>query len=112
MSSAAAALRALEGARDDYGAGAGERKLALLAVLARAPLRTAGEVRRLHEALCFLRAYPDDARVLAAVERMLARFDRRADLRAHRGTLAHSGIAGTTTWYPFFWPTARWLAAR
>ena len=110
--SAGAALRALERARDDYGAGAGERKLALLAVLARAPLRTAGEVRRLHEALCFLRAYPDDARVLAAVERMLDRFDRRADLRAHRGMLAHSGIAGTTTWYPFFWPTARWLAAR
>jgi hypothetical protein len=50
--------------------------------------------------------------VLDAVERMLARFDRRADLRAHRGRLAHSGIAGTTTWYPFFWPTARWLAAR
>jgi hypothetical protein len=112
LSSAAAALRALEGARDDYGAGAGERKLSLLAVLADARLRSAGEVRRLHEALCFLRAYPDDASLLAAVERMLAHFDRRADLRGHREALAHSGIAGTTTWYPFFWPTARWLAGR
>ncbi len=112
MSAASAALRRLERARHDYGAGAGDRKRALLAALGRRSLETAGEVRRLHEALCFLRAYPDDARVLAAVERMLARFDRRADLRAQRQALAHSGIAGTTTWYPFFWPTARWLAAR
>jgi len=107
-----AALRALERGRDAYGGGAAQRKLAQLAVLAAARLRTAGEVRRLHEALCFLRAYPDDARVLAAVERMLAGFDRRADLHAHREALAHSGIAGTTTGYPFFWPTARWLAGR
>ena len=110
--SAASALRALQRARSDYGAGAAARKRAMLAVLENAPLRTAGEVRRLHETLAFLRAYPDDAGVLAAVERMLARFDRRADLRAHRAALGGSGIAGTTTWYPFFWPTARWLAAR
>lgn len=112
MIAASAALRRLEQERGHYGGGAGGRKLALLAALAGASLRTAGEVRRLHEALCFLRAYPDDARVLAAVGRMLARFDRRADLRAQRQALAHSGIAGTTAWYPFFWPTARWLAQR
>jgi hypothetical protein len=112
LSSAAAALRALERTRDDYGAGSGGRKRALLAVLANGRLRSAGEVRRLHEALCFLRAYPDDAPVLQVVEQMLAGFDRRADLRAHREALAHGGIAGTTTWYPFFWPTARWLAGR
>ena len=108
----AAALRALERCCDGYGPGATARKLALLAALATARLRTADQVRRLHETLCFLRAYPDDARVLAAVERMLAGFDRRADLRAHCEALAASGIAGTTSWYPFFWPTARWLAAR
>jgi len=108
----AAALGALERCRDDYGPGAAGRKLVQLALLATARLCNADQVRRLHETLCFLRAYPDDARVLAAVEHMLARFDRRADLRAQRDALAHSGIAGTTTWYPFFWPTARWLAAR
>ena len=43
---------------------------------------------------------------------MLARFDRRADLRAHRDALAYSGIAGTTIWFPFFYPTALWLAQR
>ncbi len=108
----ATALRALERARDDYGAGAAGRKRSLLAVLAATRLRTAAEVRRLHKALCFLRAHPDDSRVLADVERMLEGFDRRADLRARRDALASSGIAGTTLWYPFFWPTARWLAGR
>jgi hypothetical protein len=108
----AAALGALERCRDSYGDGAASRKLALLAVLARAPLRTAGEVRRLHEALCLLRAYPDRADVLRTVEQMLDRFDRRADLRRHREALAHGGIAGTTSWFPYFWPTARWLAQR
>ena len=37
---------------------------------------------------------------------------RRADLCAHRDALAYSGIAGTTLWFPFFYPTALWLAQR
>ena len=81
-------------------------------MLARVRLRTSDQVRRLHEVLCFLRAYPDDARVLEAVERLLRGFYRRADLRAHRDALASSGIAGTAISYPSFWPTARWLTAR
>jgi hypothetical protein len=107
---AARALAALERCKDSFGGRHTARKLRLLRRLARARLRSARQVERLHEALCFLRAYADDASVLAQVEAMLARFDRRADLRAHRAALAHSGIAGTDTGYPFFWPTALWLA--
>jgi hypothetical protein len=108
----AAALRALERCRDDRGGAAAQRKRELIALLAAARLRSAEQVRRLHEVLCFLRAYPDDRRVLAAVERLLAGFERRTDLRDCRDALAHSGIAGTTGWFPFYWPSARWLAAR
>jgi hypothetical protein len=43
---------------------------------------------------------------------MLARFARRADLKAQRDALADTGIAGTAIRYCFFWPTARWLAQR
>jgi len=107
-----AALTALERLRDTYESGRVEAKLALLGTLARASLRSAREVERLHEALCFLRAYPDDARVLAAVERMLARFDRRGDLRRHRDALADTGIAGTGIRYCFFWPALAWLVRR
>jgi hypothetical protein len=106
------ALRALERLRTEFGGDAAARKLASLAALARARLGSADAVRRLHEALCFVRAYPDDARVLAAVERMLAGFARRPDLRRHADALADSGIAGTTLRYPFFFATAAWLARR
>ncbi len=105
-------LRTLERSKDRYGAGSAEAKLALLRRLERAEVRSARAVRRLHEVLCFLRAYPDDARVLAEVERMLARFSGRADLRRAREALIDTGIAGTAIRYRFFWPTVRWLARR
>jgi len=105
-------LRQLERLRTHYGDGVATRKLALLGQLAQARLGTAAQVERLHEVLCFLRAYPDDARVLATVARMLERFDRRADLRRHAEALADTGIAGTAIHYRFFWSTAQWLATR
>ena len=108
----ARALAALELHRDEYTPDAAARKLVALHALARSRLRSADQVRRLHEVLCFLRAWPDNAAVLHEVERLLAGFERRADLRAHREALAFSGIAGTVIWFPFFYPTARWIAQR
>ncbi|TSA19016.1 MAG: hypothetical protein D4R74_00325 [Betaproteobacteria bacterium] len=105
-------LRALERAKDRYGSACADLKLALLGRLEHADLRSARAVLRLHEALCFLRAYPDDARVLAKVERMLSRFAGRADLRRQREALVDSGIAGTAIRYRFFWSTLRWLVQR
>ena len=105
-------LAALERARDQYGAGRAREKLALLVGLERADLRSARSVQRLHELLCFLRAYPDDAQVLAQVERMLARFAARPDVARARAALADSGIAGTAIRYRFFWSTLCWLAQR
>jgi hypothetical protein len=109
---AAGVLSALERMRENFDPGMAVRKLAALSRLALASLRTADQVRRLHEVLCFMRAYPDDARVLRQVERMLSGFARRADLDAHRIALAGSGIAGTVMGYPFFYPTAHWLSRR
>ena len=60
------------------------RDIALLKQLAHTRLGSARAVVRLHEALCFIRAYPDDAAVLVQVQTMLAAFDRRSDLRRHR----------------------------
>ncbi|HEY8266707.1 MAG TPA: hypothetical protein VIG03_09040 [Steroidobacteraceae bacterium] len=107
---AAAALASLERLGRQYGPGFGARKLALLARLARDPLPTAGGVRRLHEILLFLEAYPDDRRVRAQARRMLRAFRARPDLRRHRALLAGTGIAGTDTPYRFFWPSARWIS--
>jgi len=108
----ASPLAALERIKDRYGAGAGAAKRVLLERLARTRLKSAAQVMRLHEALCFLRAYPDDARLRAQVLRMLSAFSRRADLRAHRHALENSGIAGTTIRHAYFWPMLRWVARR
>lgn len=106
------ALRALGGIVREYGPGVGRRKEEALAVLEGASLRSAKALLLLHESLCFLRAHPDDGRVLARVERMLAGFEGRADLRRLRRELADSGIAGTDIHFSFFQPQASWLARR
>ena len=112
MQRSAHALARLERLRLQRGSAAAGERLRLLRRLERARLRTAAQVRRLHELLCFARAYPDNAPVLRQAVRMLRRFERRSDLQAHRDELYASGIAGTTLWFPFFYPTARWLASR
>jgi hypothetical protein len=109
---AARDLATLERYKDRFGAGAAETKLVLLARLDRTRLRTPRQVERLHETLCFMRAYPGDAVVLAAVEHILERFADRADLRRLRNALADSGIAGAAIRFRFFWPSALWLAGR
>ena len=105
------ALKKLEQHKDRFDPASARIKRACVRTLARTRLASADQVRRLHEVLCFLRAYPDDATVFAVVTKALERFDRRADLQRHRDDLAYSGIAGTTLWFPFFYPTARRLAA-
>ena len=111
MPSAATLLARLEATRLDFGPGWSEGKIVLLRQLGRARLNTVAQVLRLHEHVCFMRAHPDDADVLREAEKVLAGFGRREDLRRYRQRLADSGIGGTDIHYPFFWPTARWLAA-
>ena len=105
-------LVTLERLRLDFGPEAANVKLRLLKQLERTRLRSARAVRRLHEALCFIRAYPDNAELLEQARNMLATFATRADLRAHRDALADSGIAGTPIHYRFFAGQAWWLAQR
>lgn len=107
-----AALAGLEKLRLDYAPAAAAGKLQLVQLLTRARLGSAASVLRLHEILCWMRTYPDDRKVLAAVSAALDGFAARSDLRHFRGRLVDSGIAGTTIRYAFFWPMARWLAAR
>src|SRR6267143_150194 len=89
-------------------------KLEFLERLETARLGQPPALLRLHETLCFLQAYPDDAEVLARVDRALAAFPARAlGLGATaRRRLHDAGVAGATLDYPFGLPMARWLARR
>jgi hypothetical protein len=77
-------LRHVDELKYAYGGEAASRKLALLDALERQRLPRASAVERVHEFLCYLRAYPDSQAVLTVAETMLGRFDRRADFRRHR----------------------------
>ena len=108
----AALLREIEGLRLRFDKGASLRKLELLTSLDVARLDNAAQVLRLHEMLCFIRAYPDDSVLLDMVENMLEGFARRKDLKKHRARLADSGIAGTSIHYEFYHQMAVWLTDR
>jgi hypothetical protein len=97
-----------------YGADARAEKLRLLEGLAGVRIAVPATLLRFHEALCFLRAYPDDAAVAAAAARALNGFEARVARlpAAARARLRDSGIAGTDLDYPFGLPMARWLARR
>jgi hypothetical protein len=105
-------LRDLEALKGEFGRGASAKKLELLAHLERARFSSARAVSRLHEVLCFLRAYPDDQAVAERVEHLLSGFAARRDLVRHRSELFDSGIAGTDIYYRFFQPTADFLARK
>jgi hypothetical protein len=108
----ARAISQLEKLREQFGPEAAHQRRTLLSTYARKRCRSARELESLHETLCFSRAYPDDEATLTLVDELLESFGERADVRAFSDELIGKGIAGVPTVYPFYWPTARWLAER
>jgi hypothetical protein len=106
------AIRRLAKLRETFGPDAAAKRERLLRACRRARCRSGKELSSLHETLCFARAYPDNQAVLDLVQDLLDRWERRADVHALGEALQGLGIAGVANVYPFFWPTARWLAER
>jgi hypothetical protein len=105
-------LRRLFEIRSSYGSGEAEEKTRLVTLLARRRLGSSREVESFHDAVLFMRAFPDDAGMLDACERALCGFHRRGDVVRAQRDLEGTGIAGTAMSYPFSYPMAHWLAAR
>lgn len=103
-------VRRLQALRTIYRKAAAKVKLALLDSLAESFPRDASDLLKLHEVLCFLRAYPDSPAVLERVERLLDSFPDRPEVVRARHYLSDTGISGTTIDYPFSYPMATWLA--
>ena len=112
MASLRTRLEHLESLRETFGTQVAREKLELLRDLEHKSLGRATDVSRLHDALCFLRAWPDSTQVSKTVDRMLRNFSTRADLKRFAGALENSGIAGTDIRFPFYLVTAEWLAKR
>jgi hypothetical protein len=112
-------LEQLEQIKDRYGRGEAARVEKLLDALARRRFADAESLIRFHEALLFLRAFPQGPGVVARTERILNGFHQRvADLRAQGADMAPFdvyevlGIAGTTMEDTLNFDAVRWLARR
>jgi hypothetical protein len=94
-----AVLGELQRVLADYSAAGTARKRALLATIAAARLARAADLRALQRVICFLRAFPDDAGIARAAQRLAGGFAARmARLPAReRARLDDSGSAGTVT---------------
>jgi hypothetical protein len=109
-----AVLRELQQALTDYSGAAAARKRDLLAAAAATRFTRAADLQVLQRAICYLRAFPDDAGVARAAQRLAADFATRvARLPAReRAQLDDSGMAGTVTRHVYCFGAARWLANR
>jgi hypothetical protein len=107
-------VRELHRLRNRYDARSSTRKLELLRELVAAGIRRADDLRTLHVALCFLRAFPDTIEHWRVASDALASFDNQvASLpRRERDLLQDSGFAATTIYYRFSFTVARWLSQR
>ncbi len=111
-------LLKLEEARYRFGPGAAKRVLKLLAALGRRRFSDVPSLLRFHEALMFLRAFPQSPAVLKATESLLSGFSQRVDALRQAAAdmeqfdpLEVSGIAGTTMQDTLSYDVARWLVA-
>ena len=94
------------------------QKFRLLNSTSRLQLSNARELRKYHETLLFLRAYPDDRQILRAVESELKRVAREVRKLRDSGSrqrsrgLQDSGIANTINTCSLSFEAAIWLAER
>ncbi len=104
-------LARLHAIRHRYGAAETTEKLDLIARLERHPPRSARGLSAYHDDLLFLRAFPDDLRILMAAARGLEHTSRRVRALApsQRRQLDDTGMAGTSTRHAFAFGITRWL---
>jgi hypothetical protein len=91
-----------------------DEKLSLLRQLEAVQIGKASELKLLHTALCFIRAFPDSAEHYHLAQNQLNRFEQRIrDIDStERSKLSDTGIAGTLLHYTFSFDVATWLAKR
>jgi len=112
-------LSQLEEHRYRFGPGEAARVVNLLNSLASVRYRDSQSLIRFHEALLFLRVFPQGPSVIRKTERLLNNFWKRvADLRQHGvdlsswDTFEFSGVAGTAMEDTLSFDIARWLIGR
>jgi hypothetical protein len=114
-----ALLVRLEAAKSRFGRDAAAESKKLLDQISRRDIRDAKSLLRFHEALLFLRAFPQGSSLVSQIEAMLTAFHERVEKLRQRGAdmsvfddFDTSGVAGTTMQDALSFEAARWLVRR
>jgi hypothetical protein len=98
--------------RRSFGRTFAKERQGLLESIANSTIKTASDTKRLHDCLCFARAFPDNREIheiacswLQDFESVVSRLSKR-----ERTMLSDSGIAGTDLYYAFSYEVAGWMA--
>ena len=112
-------LTRLEAAKGHFSRGAAAETKELLDQLSRFNFKDAQSLLRFHEALLFLRAFPQSRQIVTQTEKLLNRFHERVEKIRNLGAdmsafddFDTSGIAGTTMQDALNFEAARWLVRR
>lgn len=108
------AARRLFNIRNQFDAPVSAEKLALLRQLGDRKFSTAADLKLLHAALCFIRAFPDSPDHYHLAQAELGKMQHRVDTLAgaERSKLSDTGIIGTPVHYGFSYEVATWLLRR
>jgi len=114
-----ALLTQLETAKSQFGRGAAAETKALLGRISRQDFKDVHALLRFHEALLFLRAFPQARSLVPQIEKLLNTFhERLGKIREHGADMSvfddfdTSGVAGTTMQDTLNFTAARWLVNR
>ncbi|MBU2676899.1 MAG: hypothetical protein KJP16_07415, partial [Gammaproteobacteria bacterium] len=91
-----------------------DEKLSLVRHLQSTAISSASDLSKLHDTLCFIRAFPDSDELFQAANASLLMFEKRISKlnKTVRTALWDTGIGGTPVHYPFSIEVASWLARR
>jgi hypothetical protein len=95
-----------------FGRNFAEERQGLLESIAASTVKTATDIKRLHDCLCFIRAFPDNRKLHDRASSALQNFDAVVSQlsKRQRAILDDSGIAGTDLYYAFSYEVASWMA--
>jgi len=106
----------LENSKRQFGGHGGKRTEELLALMGQRDFSDADLLIRLHEALLFIRAFPQTAGAFRLADKLLSTFNRRVDALRESGMdliafdyIEYSGIVETTLSGTFSYDIVRWL---
>jgi len=98
--------------RRNFDPASAQRKLELVRQLQNTRIASVTDLLKYHDALCYLRAFPDSEELFREAHSSLLAFENRVKqlTQSSRETLWDTGIGGTPVHYAFSYEVACWLA--